>query len=140
MENPASMKERLDPGPFFCPVRGRGLRWTGRRHTQRTRDEIAAGIPVHVIHRQRLLAAIFDCPIGVAEHRLDARLPQGHPPRTRHLGGEVSWQREHIALRRTEFLPPSHAERTPWRFAVRTPGAAAEAAPSPALPVSTLSP
>ncbi|HEX2219339.1 MAG TPA: hypothetical protein VHG35_11095 [Gemmatimonadales bacterium] len=134
------MTERLDPGPFFCPVCGHCLRWTGRRHTRRTRAEIAAGIPVHVVHRRRLRAATFDCPVGIAEHRLDARLPPGHLPRTRHPGGEVSWRREHIAQRRTEFLPPGDAERTPWRFAARAPGSTADAGSATTLPVTPLVP
>ncbi len=106
-----------DTGPFFCPVCDHPLRWTGKRHTRRTRAEVAAGVPVHVVRRTRLDAATFDCPAGIAEHRRDARLPAGAPPRTRHAGGEVSWRRADIEGRRAEFLPPGHADRAPWRYA-----------------------
>jgi hypothetical protein len=74
-------------------------------------------MPVHVVQRARLEAATYDCPAGIAEHRRDARLPAGVPPRTRHPGGEVSWRRAHIERRRAEFLPPGHADRAPWRYA-----------------------
>lgn len=100
--------------PFCCPVCGTQLRREGPRRIRRTRAQIAARVPVHVVRAERIRASPWVCDVGLDEHRRDFG-------RTRHVGGEVAWLLDQIQQRRREFLPPEHPDRQPWRYSPERP-------------------
>jgi len=96
--------------PICCPVCGTQLRREGPGRIRRTRAQIAARVPVHVVRAERIGASPWVCDVGLDEHRRDF-------DRTRHVGGEVAWYPDQIQQRRREFLSPVHPDRQPWAYA-----------------------